>query len=168
MRRFLSIGAAMGTAAAVLTAGVLLNGGVALADEPDRQTVALHRDIPNFVQCPNGPLSASFDLTRDISTYTNDGVPVRRIIHAYGSGSITNPRTGQSLDAFVNRVFQLDLTNGAAGFTVGYNTRVALPGGGTALLGAGMMVFNSAGAVVDAHGPDLPTERAQLCDALAP
>src|SRR5215475_498845 len=132
MRRFLSINAAVAAAAVVLTAaGVLTTGGVALADEPDRQTVTLHRDIPNFVHCPYGPLNASFDLTRDISTYTQDGVAVRRIVHGYGSGSITNPGTGQSLDAFVNRVFQIDLTNGAAGFSVGYNTRVPLPSGGT-------------------------------------
>jgi hypothetical protein len=168
MRRYVSIGAAVGVAAVVITAGVLTFGGVALADEPDRQTVTLHRDIPNFVHCPYGPLNASFDLTRDISTYTNDGVPVRRIVHGYGSGSITNPGTGQSLDAFVNRVFELDLTNGAAGFSVGYNTRVSLPTGGTAMLGAGMLVFDSTGAIVDEHGPDLPTETAQLCDALAP
>src|SRR5215831_3221059 len=127
MRRSVSIGAAVGVAAVVLTAGVLVSGGVALADEPVRQTVTLHRDIPNFVKCPYGSLSASFDLTRDITTYTQDGVAVRRIVHGYGSGSIINPGTGQSLDAFVNRVFQLDLTSGAAGFSVGYNTRVPLP-----------------------------------------
>jgi hypothetical protein len=31
-----------------------------------------------------------------------------------------------------------------------------------------MLVFDSTGAIVDTRGPDLPTERAQLCDALAP
>jgi hypothetical protein len=168
MHRLVSIGAAAAVTAVVITAGVLTFSSVALADEPDRQTVTLHRDIPNFVHCSYGPLNASFDLTRDISTYTKNGVPVSRIVHGYGSGSITNPGTGQSLDAFVNRVFQLDLTNGAAGFSVGYNTRIPLPSGGTAMLGAGMLVFDSSGAVVDAHGPDLPTETAQLCDALAP
>lgn len=165
MRRILLLSAAVAAAAFTVTVG---DPSVALADEPSRQVVVLHRDIPNFVRCSYGPLNASFDLTRDFTTFTQDGVPVRRSLHADGTGSITNPGTGQSLDAFVHRVFELDLTNGAAGFSVGYNTRVPLPSGGTALIGAGMLVFDSTGAVVDAHGPDRQTETGQLCDALAP
>jgi hypothetical protein len=45
----------------------------ALADEPTRQVVTLHRDIPRFVSCAYGPLSGSLDLTRDIKTYTENG-----------------------------------------------------------------------------------------------
>jgi hypothetical protein len=81
---------------------------------------------------------------------------------------ITNPVTGESLEAFVNRVFVLDLTDGAAGFTVGYNTRVPLPTGGTAIIGGGQLVFDSNGTQVDAHGPDTPSEISQVCEALAP
>ena len=140
----------------------------AFADEPTREVVTLHRDIPRFTQCAYGPLNASFDLTRDITTYTdNNGTPVRRIIHGYGTGSITNPATGESLEAFVNRVFVLDLTNGAAGFTVGVNTRVSLPTGGTSVAGAGQLVLDSSGAIVDHNGPDTPSEFSQLCEALA-
>jgi hypothetical protein len=141
---------------------------VALADEPTRQVVTLHRAVPHFLVCDYGPLSASFDLTREITTYTENGTPVRRIIHGYGSGSITNPVTGGSLDAFVNRVFVLDLTNGAAGFTVAYNTRVPLPTGGTAIIGGGQLVLDGAGSVVETHGPDTPAEISQVCQALAP
>jgi hypothetical protein len=165
VRRFWSSGAVLGGAVLAFLVG---QTDAALADEPTRQVVTLHRDVPRFVACAYGPLSASFDLTRDITTYTENGVPVRRIIHGYGSGSITNPVTGESLEAFVNRVFVLDLTDGAAGFTVAYNTRVPLPNGGTAIIGGGQLVLDSSGSTVDIHGPDMPSERSQVCDALAP
>src|SRR5215468_4279781 len=81
MRRMLSIGAALGAATFAV---IVSDPGVALADEPGRQVVTLHRDIPTFVRCPYGPLAASFDLTRDMTTFTQDGTPVRRSVHAYG------------------------------------------------------------------------------------
>jgi hypothetical protein len=165
VRRFWLSGPVLGGAVLAFLVG---QTDAAVADEPTRQVVTLHRDVPRFVSCAYGPLSASFDLTRDIKTYTEDGIPVRRIIHGYGTGSITNPVTGESLDAFVNRVFVLDLTDGAAGFTVGYNTRVPLPTGGTAIIGGGQLVLDSSGTVVDHHGPDTPSEISQLCEALAP
>jgi hypothetical protein len=93
---------------------------------------------------------------------------VRRIIHGYGTGAITNPLTGESLEAFVNRVFTQDLTNGLAGFSVAYNTRVLLPDGGTAIISGGQLVFDGNGSVVATHGPDTPAEINQLCQALAP
>jgi hypothetical protein len=165
MRRFWSSGAVLGGAVLTFLVG---QTDAALADEPTRQVVTLHRDVPRFVACAYGPLSASLDLTREITTYSKDGIPVRRTIHGYGTGSITNPVTGETLEAFVNRVFVLDLTDGAAGFTVGYNTRVPLPTGGTAIIGGGQMVLDTSGSVVDTHGPDTPSEISQVCEALAP
>ena len=165
MRRFWSSGAVLG---GVVLASLVGQADAALADEPTRQVVTLHRDVPRFVACAYGPLSASFDLTREITTYTDDGIPVRRIIHGYGTGSIANPVTGASLQAFVNRVFVLDLTDGAAGFTVAYNTRVPLPTGGTAIIGGGQVVLDSSGFVVDTRGPGTPSEISQLCETLAP
>jgi hypothetical protein len=165
MRRFWSSSAILGGAVLALLLG---QPEVALADEPTRQVVTLHRDLPHFLACAYGPLNASFELTREITTFTENGTPARRIIHGYGAGSIANPVTGESLEAFVNRVFVLDLTSGAAGFTVAYNTRVPLQTGGTAIIGGGQLVLDSSGSVVETRGPDTPSEISQVCDALAP
>jgi hypothetical protein len=164
MRRFWASSAALAAATAAL---VVAPAGVAAADEPTREVVTLHRELPG-PPCAYGLLQSSFDLTRDITTFYEDGIPVRRIIHGYGTGSITNPLTGESLEAFVNRVFTQDLTNGLAGFSVAYNIRVPLPTGGTAIIGGGQIVFDGTGSVVATHGPDTSGEINQLCQALAP
>lgn len=162
--RLVQAAGVLGTAALALVIG---QPAPAWADEPTRQAETLHRNIAAFVTCPYGALSASFDLTRVFTTFTRDGVPVKRIMHGYGSGSITNPATGQSLDATVNRVLVWDLTDGSL-FTTGTNVLVKLPTGGTSLAGAGRLVFDSTGTQVDHDGPDVATEFSQLCDALAP
>lgn len=164
-RRMLIFACAVGAAMFALLVGTATP---AAADEPTRQTVTLHRVLPGVYTCPYGPLDAVFDVTRDITTFTdNTGTPVLRIIRGYGSGTITNPATGQSLDAEVNRVFHIDLSSGTM-FTVGFNTRIHLPDGGTAIVGGGQLVFDSSGNVIAEQGPDPDTEIAQVCAALAP
>ena len=163
MRQLRSLAVVAATTWALTVGGA----GAAAADAPTREVMTVHRDIPGFLMCSYGPLDASFDLTREITTFTKDGEPVRRIIHAYGTGLITNPTTGERLDAFVRRVFVLDLTEGLAGFTVAFNTRVPLPTGGTAILGGGQIVFDSSGAIIETRGPDETTEINEICAALA-
>jgi len=154
-------------ALAAALASIAAQAGAAWADEPTKQVVTLHRDIPSFIACPYGPLNASFDLTRDITIFTENGTPVRETIHAFGTGAITNPATGHSLGAFVERVIFIDLTTGGA-FTVGYNVRVPLAAGGTAIIGGGQLVFDASGSLIAAHGPDTASEISQVCAALAP
>lgn len=158
-KRFLAV---LGAAVATVVMGTAT---AAAADEPVRQTVTLHRVLAD--QCPFGPIVSVFDVTREITTFAQDGVPVRRLIHGHGTGTITNPATGRSLyPVAVNRIFVFDLTDGSA-FTVGTNPLVRLPDGGAVVV-AGMMVFDGTGELVATHGSDSDAAWAEICAALAP
>jgi hypothetical protein len=78
---------------------------------------------------------------------------------------MTNPLTGKSLPDSGVRIFHRDLVTGEL-FTTGTNVVTKLPDGGVAIGGAGRLVFDSAGRLVEHNGPDTAGERAELCAAL--
>ena len=137
----------------------------AAAIEPTRDTVHVTTIAPT--PCPSGvTLIGAFGVTREITTfYDNDGNAVRQLWIATFEGTTTNPLTGASLPNRGVRVFHRDLTTGEL-FTTGTNVVTKLPDGGVAIGGAGRLVFDASGKLVDHEGPDTATERAQLCEAL--
>jgi hypothetical protein len=135
------------------------------AAEPSRET--LHVTTVTPVPCASGvTLIGAFDVTREITTfYDADGTAVRQLWVASFEGTTTNPQTGQSLPNRGVRVFHRDLVTGEL-FTTGTNVVTRLPDGGVAIGGAGRLVFDAAGRLVEHKGPDSSEERAQLCAAL--
>ena len=79
-------------------------------------------------------------------------------------GTWTNPHTGESLPSRGVRVFHRDLVTGEL-FTTGTNIVTKLPDG-VAIGGAGRLVFDPAGRLLEHNGPDSVEERSQLCAAL--
>jgi hypothetical protein len=137
----------------------------AVAVEPTRETV--HVTSTARTPCPSGvTLIGLFSVTREITTfYDNDGNPVRQLWVASFEGTTTNPLTGLSLPNSGVRVFHRDLITGEL-FTTGTNVVTKLPDGGVAIGGAGRLVFDAAGNLIEHDGPDTAEERAQLCTAL--
>jgi hypothetical protein len=151
------------TAAAISAAGVLAAN--AAAYPPTRETVTvISRPI---TPCPSGVgLVGVFNVTREITTfYDDEGNPVRRLWVASFVGTMTNPLTGASLPNRGIRVFHWDLVTGEL-FTTGTNIVTKLPDGGVAIGGAGRLVFDAQGRLIEHNGPDTGAERAQLCEAL--
>ncbi len=139
----------------------------AAAVEPTRETVTLHRVVNPFVSCPGFAIIGVFDITREITTfYDQNGTPVMRIIYAEITGTVTNAVTGYSLPTSGVRIFHFDLVTGEE-FTTGSNNFTKLPDGGVAIGGAGRLVFDAQGHLVEHDGPDTAAEQAQLCTALA-
>jgi hypothetical protein len=137
----------------------------AAAVEPTRET--LHVTTITPVPCVSGvTLIGVFNVMRVITTfYDSEGNAVRQLWVASFDGTTTNPQTGQSLPNSGVRVFHRDLVTGEL-FTTGTNVVTKLPDGGVAIGGAGRLVFNSAGQLVEHNGPESSEERAQLCAAL--
>jgi hypothetical protein len=140
--------------------------GTANAAEPIRTTETLHRRIDASVTCPDFDITGEFDITREITTFTDqDGVAVRRIIHADITGTFTNASNGESLPTSGVRVFHFDLLTGEA-FSTGSNNVTRLPDGGVSNAGTGQLVFDSQGRLIESHGPPFG-EFDELCAALA-
>jgi hypothetical protein len=142
--------------------------GVAAATQPTFDTQVLQRHIEGFDSCGTFDITADFDLTRDITTfYDQNGVAVKRIVHAHGTGTFSTDVSDVTLPVEVNRQFHFDLTDGSSLFTTGFNTKIRLPDGGFALIGAGRMVFDSNGDLVSVTQPEqrLEREHAQVCAA---
>lgn len=137
----------------------------AAALEPTHETLNVTTITP--VPCASGvTLIGDFDVTREITTfYDADGTAVRQLWVASFEGTTTNPQTGASLPNRGVRIFHRDLVTGEL-FTTGTNVVTKLPGGGVAIGGAGRLVFDSAGRLVEHNGPESSEERAQLCAAL--
>jgi hypothetical protein len=137
----------------------------ASALEPTRETLHVTSIARN--PCPSGvTLIGAFDVTREITTfYDSDGTPVRQLWVASFEGTWTNPTTEASLPNSGVRIFHRDLVTGEV-FTTGDNVVTKLPHGGVAIGGAGRLVFDAAGNLVEHDGPDSATERNQLCAAL--
>jgi hypothetical protein len=156
MRRLLMLASVIGALAVPATA---------VAVEPTRETLQVTTITP--VPCPSGlTLIGVFSVTREITTfYDPDGNAVRQLWVASFEGTTTNPTTGESLPNRGVRVFHRDLVTGEF-FTTGTNVVTKLPDGGVAIGGAGRLVFDSAGRLVEHNGPDSAEERAQLCVAL--
>ena len=91
---------------------------------------------------------------------------MKRIIYADITGTLANAVTGYSLPTAGVRIFHFDLVTGEE-FTTGSNNFTKLPTGGVSNAGAGHLVFDAQGRLVDHRGPDSPEEIAQLCAALA-
>jgi hypothetical protein len=137
------------------------------AAEPTRETVTLHRVINPFVSCPGFAVIGAFDITREITTFSDqDGTALKRIIVADIAGTLTNAITGSSLPTAGVRIFHFDLVTGEE-FTTASNNFTKLPSGGVAILGAGRLVFDAQGQLIEHDGPDSAVEAAQLCAALA-
>jgi hypothetical protein len=64
------------------------------------------------------------------------------------------------------RVFHRDLVTGDL-FTTGSNVVIQLPGEGVAIIGAGRLVFDVQGGLVEHNGPDTDRGLAERCAALA-
>lgn len=139
----------------------------AAAVEPTRETVTLHRVANPFVICEGFAVVGTFDITREITTYYDEqATPVKRILHADITGTVTNAVTGYSLPMSGVRIFHIDLVTGEE-FTTGSNTLVKAPDGGMINLGTGRLVFDAQGHLVQHTGPDSAEEIAQLCATLA-
>jgi hypothetical protein len=154
--------------AAVLFAAVgvtLAVPATAAAVEPTRETVSFTTIAPR--PCPSGvTLIGIFNVTRDATTfYDNDGAPVRELEVISFEVTTINPLTGQSLSGSGMRIFHRDLVTGEF-FTTGNNVVTKLPDGGVAIGGAGRLVFDAQGRLVEHDGPDADAERQQLCAAL--
>jgi hypothetical protein len=137
----------------------------AAAVEPTRETLHVTSIVP--VPCAGGvTLIGVFDVTREITTfYDGDGTPTRQLWVASFEGTTTNPNTGDSLPNRGVRIFHKDLVTGEL-FTTGTNVVTKLPDGGVAVGGAGRLVFDAQGNLIEHDGPATTTERAQLCAAL--
>ena len=144
---------------------VLAVPATAAAVEPTRETLHVTTVAPT--PCPSGvTLLGVFSVTREITTfYDNDGNAVRQLWVATFEGTFTNPLTGAWLPNGGVRIFHRDLVTGEF-FTTATNIVTKLPEGGVAIGGAGRLVFDSAGRLVEHDGPDSAEERAQLCEAL--
>jgi hypothetical protein len=156
------------------TAGVIAGsiaalalGSTASADGPTGTTEIVHRSISPFATCSGFVVTGEFDLIREITTFHDqDGIAVARIIHADITGTLANAATGESLPTSGVRVFHFDLLTGEA-FSTGSNNFVRLPDGGVFIPGAGQLVFDSQGRLLEHHGPDGEAEFDELCAALA-
>lgn len=137
----------------------------AAAVEPTRRTVSFTTLAPR--PCPSGlTLIGVFNVSEEITTfYDSDGTPVRELSIMSVEVTTTNPLTGESLPGRGVRVFHRDLVTGEF-FTTGDNAVTKLPDGGVAIGGAGRLVFDAQGRLIEHNGPDSESERAQLCEAL--
>jgi hypothetical protein len=138
----------------------------AAAVEPTRETVHVSNRLTSI--CPNGDvIVGEFNITQERTTfYDSDGRPVRQLWVVTIEGTTTNLSTGQSVPNFGLRVFHRDLVTGEV-FTTGSNVIIQLPGGGVAIIGAGRLVFDAQGRLIEHNGPDTDRELAERCAALA-
>jgi hypothetical protein len=137
----------------------------AAAVEPTRETVHVINRLTST--CPNGDvIVGEFNITQERTTfYDSEGRPVRQLWVATIEGTTTNQSTGQSVPNFGLRVFHRDLVTGEV-FTTGVNTVILLPGGGAAVIRAGLLVFDAQGQLIEHNGPDFERELAERCAAL--
>ena len=137
---------------------------------PTRERVQVVRVIPAFVSCDGFVVRATFDLVRDITTFTDaTGTPVRRQVHATITGVLVNSATGYSLPSTGVRNFAFDLVAQESSSTAS-NTVVHLPAGsgGTIHLGTGRLQFDDAtGQLVGYSGPTDDGDYEALCAALS-
>lgn len=139
--------------------------GTAVAVEPTRETVHLTNRLTST--CPNGDvIVGEFNITQERTTfYDSDGRAIRQLWVATIDGTTTNVSTGQSVPNFGLRVFHRDLVTGEV-FTTASNVIIQLPGGGV-FIGAGRLVFDAQGRLIERNGPDAELEFAERCAALA-
>lgn len=151
-----------------LAAAVVALPGTASADAPIRETVQLTRNIPVFASCSGFVVKATFDLVREITTFTDAaGTPVRRSVHATITGVLANSVTGYSLPSTGVRNFEFNLAAHES-FSTGSNTVVHMPGGAAIHLGTGRLQFDdTTGQVVGYSGPTDESDYQALCTALS-
>ncbi|SOC57702.1 hypothetical protein [Ornithinimicrobium cerasi] len=155
------------TAIVAATAAFALPG-IASADAPTRESVRLVRDIASFASCDGFHVNATFEIVREVTTFTDaTDTPVRRQVHATINGVLTHSATGYSLPSTGIRNFQFDLI-ARTSFSTGTNTVVRLPSGGTIHLGTGRLQFDdTTGQLVSYSGPTDDSDYQALCDALS-
>jgi hypothetical protein len=168
MTRTPSLAGAFRTLPAILaTVLALALPAAASATEPTHQTQQLTRDLGVIGRCAGFDVAAIFFPTRTVTTFFNkDGLPIRRMVHAEVPGVITNAATGASLPAFGVRNISVDLITGETAST-GTNVHVVVPGQGTVDIGAGRVVIDASGDVVQAAGRLDGAITPELCAALA-
>ena len=163
---FLVSSAALATVATVSAVAVPTTASAAA---PTRETVQLTRQIPAYATCDGFVVKATFELTREITTFTDAaGTPVRRQIHATIDGVLSNGVTGYWLASNGVRNFSFDLVT-LTSFSTGSNTVVHQPGGGgSIMLGTGRLQFDdTTGQLVGYNGPTDDGEYDDLCAALS-
>ena len=167
--RLSSLLASSAALAAAATAAAVAVPAEASAAAPTRETVQLTRQVPAFATCDGFVVKATFELTREIATFTDQaGTPVRRQVHATIDGVLSNSVTGSWLASNGVRNFSFDLVT-LTSFSTGSNTVVHQPGGGgSIMLGTGRLQFDdTTGQVVGYDGPTDDGEYGDLCAALS-
>jgi hypothetical protein len=121
---------------------------VAAADSPTIEQQALHRSIPNFIQCAGFTVAGEFDVDRTVMTFVDqNGTPIRQVIHVHFVGTLTNTLTGKSIPDAGNQIATIDLVTGTN--TVDGRVRVdTVPGEGAILFQVGRVVRDAAGNVI--------------------
>lgn len=155
------------TTTALASAGIALPG-TAAADAPTRETVHVTRNVPVFAPCSGFVVTATFDLIREVTTFTDAaGTPVRRSIHATITGVLANSVTGYALPSTGVRNFEFDLAAHQS-FSTGTNTLVHPPDGPAIHLGTGRLQFDdTTGQVVGYSGPTDESDYQALCTVLS-
>lgn len=152
--------------APVAAAGFAAAAAPARAAEPARETLALHTVANPWALCPGFAVVGVFDLELRVTSFFDDnGALASRIVHATIDGTLTNAASGYSLATGGVRVFHYDFAAGIV-VTTGTNNFTKLPDGGVAIGGAGRLVVDPSGRILEHNGPDSAEERAQLCAAL--
>jgi hypothetical protein len=79
-----------------LAALVAASGAQAAA--PTTTVTSFHLTIPNFISCDGFAITHDSDVTRRVTTFTDEsGTPTRVVTHVHFSGTLTNPQTGRSV-----------------------------------------------------------------------
>ena len=137
----------------------------AFADSPTVVEQHVVRELA-IGECSGDPIVADFDFVRTLTTFYEDGVPVRQVIHAQVRGTTRDTVTGASLPTFGVRVIFLTGT-GQFIRSTGTNAHIVAPGLGTVqLAAAGNYGIDDEGNLY-AHGREYGPMTAALCEALA-
>lgn len=116
-------------------------------------------------ECDGDPVLADFDFVRTLTTFYDDGVPVRQVIHAQLAGTTRDAVTGVSLPTFGVRVIFLTGT-GEFVRSTGTNAHIVVSGSGTVQIAAGNYGIDEEGNPY-AHGREYGPITPALCEALA-
>ena len=129
------------TAVVAVAAGLTL-AGVAAADPPDIQTVPISAtNVPWGPSCNGEPVMASFEGTRRVERFFDDGTLVREARHVNADGTITLPSTGVTLPYEVDFTITIDPI-AQTGTITGQQAHVILPDGGG-------VVFRNSGRLIE-------------------
>jgi hypothetical protein len=121
---------------AVVAGTVLALGlaGVAAADPPEIQVIPINLvNVPWGPTCNGEPVIQNVTGTRRVERFFDDGTLVREQRHVRGTGMITLPSTGVTLQYEADFTFTVDPI-AQTGTITGQQAHVILPGGGGVIL----------------------------------